>query len=681
MARPTFPVTKVPALLTEEYYLKRGISKETIDACGIKAGTRQQCLDSIKSTRRTNFDAGLIIPYDKEYNYCTIRWVGDNLSTFGTRLRDDPKLLAPQGDLQTYIPPITDEENFDGDLYLCESAFKALALAQHGYYAVAGNGVDGLFTSKGMTFGFPRWLFDVQQVERVYILFDSDWATNKRVNGAIRRQTIGLRDEFGTDFDIIHKQLDKEGEDHWGIDDAIAARGIEWLREWLGGDEDQAPVLVDDLYRHYEELNTQYTVCKVPHVIIDKDIGGMYPKTAFTDMIESGRTFMDRVNGRWKEISPAKEWLKWSDHNVVTRLAYLPGCSQVGEDSKGSYYNTWTDCGVEAKTGCDIKPFLDVYKNAIPDTEVRQLLLESLAWMIQNRDSKLDKAFLLIGGQVGTGKSLLVQIMGEIVGYKNYSSIGVEDFTSSFNSPFTSKEIILMDDVVKMPKAVAGKFRRYVTDKTILVNTKGLVQYDVDNQAVWFLTANKYRALPMDENERRVLVVDFTPVRHYPTGHEWWNKFISWLEHGGYGIIRAWLEELDISGYDPNFMPPMNEAKLKVQEATRTSEEQFVIDLWYNPEEVLGSNVERSVFTTKELWSIYTGPDGDSYSTNRGQGLGGALKESQFTQANDRKVIRHGNESSRFWVIRGRDLIWDSRNVRDDVKANPDVTPGGKGKY
>lgn len=670
-----FPEDRVPSITGREYYLARGITEETIDACGIKIASKQACLDALKSKRSTNYKMGFIIPYDEDYNYCTVRWLGDNLSGFNTRLKNDPKLLAPAGDLRVYVPPIVNDETFDGDLYLCESAFKAVALAQQGYYAIAGNGVDGLFTGKGMTQGFPHGLFDGEVVKRVFILFDSDWSTNKRVQGAVRRQTIGLRDEFGRGFEIWHKQLThEEGGEPWGIDDAIAARGIEWLHGWLGSDQDQVDSKVEELYIHYEQLNEQYTVCKVPLCIIPKATGELYNRGGFTDLLESKRTFKDKVNGRWQEISPAKEWLKWDEHNMVDRLAYLPGCECMGTDDRGSYFNSWTDCGVKAQGGGDIEPFLKVYKNAIPDKQVRQLLLESLAWMLQNRDKKLDKAFLLIGSQVGTGKSLLAQIMGECVGHRNFSSIGMEDFTGNFNGPFVEKEVILMDDVVTMPKSVAGKFRRYVTDRTILVNPKGVKQYSVDNQAVWFLTANKYRALPMDENERRVLVVDFNPTVHYPTGTAWWDKFIVWLDGGGYGIVRHWLENLDISDYDPNFMPPMTEAKIKVQEATREPEEQFVIDLREDPSSVL-AGVKRSVFTIQELWSIFVGADGDMYSAQKAHRLADCLKESSFKQAHDGKLVRNGGKGERYWVICNTGQSWTLAKVKADLKSNVNITP------
>lgn len=671
-----FPEERTPVVLAQEYYRSRGILTETVDLCGLVSKSRENCLIAINSKRRTNYDAGIVIPYDRDGNYCTIRWLGDNISTFGTRLRDDPKILAPAGPPQVYTPPIVDETKFNGDLYLCESAIKAIALAQYGYYAIAGNGVDGAFTNKGMTRGFPQTLFDANSVKKVVILYDSDWQTNPTVLGSIRRQTIGLRNELGTEFSIVHKALQHDPDDKvWGIDDAIAAKGEEWLHDWLADDTvDELEITIGELQEHFEELNATYTICKIPLAIIDVFTGELYSRSGFTDLVEIYRIYLQKnEKGKWIKIHPAKEWIEWTGRNIVDNLVYRPGEKQIDFWNKPTFYNNWTDCGATAVKG-DIQPFLDVFENAIPDREIRELLFQSMAWLLQNRTEKLDKAFLLIGAQVGTGKSLFAQIMGEIVGRRNFSSIGMEDFVSNHNSPFVEKEIILMDDVTEMPRSVVGKFRRYVTDKTLIVNTKMIKQYTVENQAIWFITANKYKALPMDDNERRVLVVDFSPTTHYPTGSVWWDRFIEWLEGGGYGIIRYYLESLDLSKFNPNYMPPMTDVKRKVQAAGRTAEEQFVRDLWDDPESVLG-NRERSVYSIKELWSIYGGPDGEAYSTGRASKLSTALRESSFSQAHEGGLIRVAGESSRYWVVKKRGQLWPLNDVKEDVSTNRDITP------
>ena len=55
-----FPKERTPIVLAKEYYRTRGISTETIDQCGLVAKSRENCLLAIRSTRRTNYDAGVV---------------------------------------------------------------------------------------------------------------------------------------------------------------------------------------------------------------------------------------------------------------------------------------------------------------------------------------------------------------------------------------------------------------------------------------------------------------------------------------------------------------------------------------------------------------------------------------------------------------------------------------------
>ncbi len=674
-----FPEDKTPMALASRYLMERGIQAETIELCGLEASSKQNCLDMIGSSRKTNYKAGLIIPYDGEY--CTVRWLGDNVSAFGTKLKDDPKLLAPKGPPRVYTPPLPScsGENFSGTVYLCESALKAIVMAQAGYYAIAGNGVDGIFTNEGFSVGFPSSLFD-SGVERAVILFDSDWSSNANVSAAIRRQATGIANTY-PNVQVVHKGLSVDADgNHWGIDDATAKNGEAWLHEWLASSSNEHDVEISPLQQHLDELNDGYVICMHPLSVIRQKTGITYSKSQFTDVLEASRTYKERLDKRMIKISPAHEWVEWEDHNLVEKLVYSPGAPRLGD----SYYNSWRDDGVCAADG-DVEPFLRVYKNAIPDAEVRELLIESMAWILQNRGTKLDKTFLLVGSQVGTGKSMFAQTMGKIVGRSNYSSIGVEDFTSDFNSSFVSKEVVLLDDLYKLNKASMGKLKRYITDETIMVNPKGVAQYEVDNHAVYFITSNEFVSLPMDNNERRVLTVEFAPTVHYPTGSAWWKEYVEWLNSGGYEAIRSWLENLDLGGctddvgnvidppYDPTFMPPMTDTKSHIIQSTQSPEEAWCADLHSNVDEILHMT-KRSVFTPDELWVLYTG-GGDKPNRTESIAFGQALGK-WFRRANGGKVIKVGGKVARYWVVRDCDAEWANRQVIKDVKDYSTFTVG-----
>lgn len=644
------------------------------------AGTAR-CYGALgKAPVKNDTRVGIIFHYPNT-DYSTVRWMGTYIDQWGVRKGKERKLECPHGvHAPAYLPHV-DWNNFSGTLYVCESALKALVMNVNGYAAVGGNGTFGLFNKNGWADGFPHELI-AEYVKRVEILYDNDYRRNGQVRLAIRRLGNALK-EMHPDIPVLHKPLedppvgsrywDESRGKHaggWGIDDAIVTLGKEWLDDWLKDDTDAREIESTELQKHFDELNDQYAVCHHPDAIINMRTGNAYKRTSFCQLLESTRVLF---NDKGKPMSVAEAWVKYPERTEVQRIVYSPGMPQLADNS----YNRWVDDGVEEYLPSEdeedsyIAPFIRTYKNAIPDEETRQLLMLSLAYMVQNRGNKLNKTFLFVGPLQGTGKSLLAQTMGKIVGSRNFSSIGAEDFTGDFNSAFTAKEVVLIDDAYSFTKPAAAKLKRYITDETLIVNPKGVQQYEVDNHAVFFITANEFGVLPFDANDRRVLPVLFDPTVHYPSGSSWWEDYIHWLDHGGYGKVRHWLATLDLGDFNPNFVPPLTDTKRHMIQATKSPVEQWVEDIKEDPEGALGN--KRSCFSPKELWLLYSG--GEEPTRGDTRVLGAALTK-YFWQANGGRPVRTTHGLSRYWVVNGDGREWDSKMTQADIKQYGSLTVG-----
>ena len=663
--RIEFPEDKTGPALFKKYLQERGILPSTVTACGLEVASKDTALARIKYRGSSPYRHFLIIPYDD--TYCVVRGLGDLQGTFAGDLGIKPaKLIAPKGAPPLYVPPLVDWSKFSGTLYLCESAIKAMVLAQYGYAAAAGNGVRGIYTNAGFVKGFPKDMLDGGQVEKVVILFDANWVTNKDVQGAVRKLATGLNQAFPK-VEVIHKVLPlHEGEDQ-GIDDAVARQGAEWLHEWLSSEVDQRIPEVSELNRHLDELNDLYVVTKYPSMIMDRENRCRITRSEFTEVQEIDRTFMEKQPAgkgeKWVEVQPAKEWLKWSERTAAKKLMYKPG----GEELCAEYYNSWYDDGVESRDG-DIEPFLRVYKNAIPDAVERQLLLESMAWMMQNRGTRLLKCFALVGADQGTGKSLLVETLGVVMGDSNFASISPHNFGNNFNSSLTGREVILLDDVAQLQTNSKGLFKNFITGKSYMAEQKGKDAYKAESTAVLFITSNEFAAIPLDAEDRRVHICAFNPTKHYEQGSAWWDDYVAWLEGDGYGIIRGWLEGLDLSGYNPNFMPPMTATKRHMQQSNMHPIEAWCDDLWHHIDDELLGN-KRSFYTVTELAMIYHGPgygeldNHTKVSTEKNLLL--------YLQKRHRRVsggpVRANNTRQKYWGIRKQGDIADRKDVAADV--------------
>jgi hypothetical protein len=640
-------------------YLKiRGLPTDpvTLSKSGIEFAGAQRCREAL-GLKEDHSDKRLgIIYHYPNSDYCNVRWFGKYIGPFGSII--DRKGDAPPGRSPiSYLSPLNDWTAFDGeDLYLCESVLKALVVSTTGRYAIAGSGVWGLCPKDQLL--LPEELRG--RAKKVVILFDNDWPRNANVRAAIRRLGNRVKQRW-PGVEVLHGQIPnpptgsyywdvERGKDagKWGIDDCIATMG------WPEIKEEQIEPTERELA--LDEFNEKYAVCAHPPCIIAIGTGHKYSRADFIGLLESHRKLWDSE----KPVELSKLWLTYEDRTMVPKVDYIPGGERI---VRGEYYNEWQDDGVAAQQG-DITPFLKVYENAIPDSESRTLLFQSFAWILQNRGVKLDKAFIFVGRQVGTGKSLLAKTFGLCLGQSNYAAIGLEDFSSDFNSAFAAKELVLVDDLQRMGSKEVAKLKRYVTADKIVVNAKNVKQYEIKNTAVFVITTNEYSAVAMDDVERRNLVVEFDPIQHYPTGSQWWTDYVDWLEAGGYGIIRWWLEHMDLTGFDPAYMPPMSKVKKKMIEMGRDDMLNWVAALRENPDNVLGQN-QRSVYSTQEIYFLYAGADARPGELQKmGHALGnyfdkvaGGLRTRWWT----------GGQVGCLWAIREPDREWTEEEARENV--------------
>jgi hypothetical protein len=660
--------TAIDYRILQNYLRVRGFPSDqvTLSRAGIEFAGPRRCRE-VLGLRMQDGDnrLGIIYHYPSSPDgYATVRWFGKYLGPFGSVV--DRKAESPTGrPSEPYLSPLCDWSSYDaGTLYICESVLKALVVSLSGRYAIAGSGVWGL-CAKGELL-LPEHLR--AGTRKVVIIFDNDWKRNANVRSAIRRLGNRIKERW-PGVEVVHGQIPdppmggvywdiERGRDagKWGVDDAIAT-----LKNELWEAVKEVEIEPTERELALDEFNDKYAICAHPPCVIAQESGHKYSRADFVGLLEAHRRLWDSD----KPIEVSKLWLTYEDRTYVERVDYVPG----GEKITKEYYNEWRDDGVAARDG-DISPFLKVYENAIPDAGVRGLLFRSMAWMLQNRGQKLDKSFIFVGRQVGTGKSLLAKTFGVILGTSNYASIGVEDFSSDFNSAFAAKELVLVDDLHRMgPKEVA-KLKRYVTADKIVVNAKNIKQYEIKNTAVFIITTNEYAAVAMDDVERRNLVVAFDPVVHYETGDAWWADYVGWLEGGGYGIVRSWLEGLDLDGFDPTYMPPMTEVKQKMIAMGRDEVDNNVLDLWRDPDSVLGAN-KRSVYSTDELWFLMYGVPAQPGDRIR---LGRALAN-KFDQAHEGKLARffEGGGTCRVWVIRGRGKKWSLDEAREDIRVHRTV--------
>jgi putative DNA primase/helicase len=276
---------------------------------------------------------------------------------------------------------------------------------------------------------------------------------------------------------------------------------------------------------------------------------------------------------RWDDVKRHPTW--------ISRGAYY--LDQVGfdptEKDDGVLLNTWQGWPLKPKRG-ECQNILDLLlylcSGEQNGDEVYHWLLRWMAYPLQNPGAKMSSAVIMHGPQ-GTGKSAVFQTLAKI--YGDYSTVlnqrGLED---KFNSDWAdSKLFILAEEVVTRAEMwhIKNELKELVTGDWIRVNPKNVAAYRQRNQVNIVYLSNEGQPLPIENDDRRHLVV-WTPQM---LGEEFYDEVWLEIENGGVEALYHYLLNLDISGFHPKKRPPMTSAKQALIQLSKPSEDRFIQEL------------------------------------------------------------------------------------------------------
>jgi len=264
----------------------------------------------------------------------------------------------------------------------------------------------------------------------------------------------------------------------------------------------------------------------------------------------------------------------------VSRGAYY--LDEVGFDPSGNdtsvRLNTWRGWPMTPKEG-DCHLLLECIRYLCGDErnrdEVYHWLLCWMAYPLQHPGAKMSSAVVMHGPQ-GTGKTTVFQALAAI--YGDYSTVlnqrGIED---KFNADWAdSKLLIVAEEVVTRAEMwhIKNELKDLVTGKKIRVNPKNVAAYSQKNQMQIVYLSNESQPLPIENDDRRHLVV-YNPPAH---PEDYYDALHQELDAGGIEAFYHYLMTLDLSGFHPKKRPPMTDAKLALIALSLPSEIRFFND-------------------------------------------------------------------------------------------------------
>jgi hypothetical protein len=281
----------------------------------------------------------------------------------------------------------------------------------------------------------------------------------------------------------------------------------------------------------------------------------------------------DQESGR--KIEHSKIWLESEERRHYRGLVFDPS-----GQAPSTYYNLWTGFAVEPKAGpgYSCQRFLDHVAEVVcgGDEALFAWVMGWFASLIQRPAEKLGTAVVLHGGQ-GTGKSIVGEAVGSLLG-RHYSKASDARFlTGRFNSHLANCLLFQLEEVTwGGDHAAAGKLKDLITSDWQMIEYKGKEPVKVQNYVRLFLTGNNEWMVPAGIDERRFCTIDVLDT-HQQDG-PYFAALRQELDHGGREALLDYLLRYDTRDI-PLRQVPRTLALAEQQLASLAPHQQWWLDI------------------------------------------------------------------------------------------------------
>ena len=295
--------------------------------------------------------------------------------------------------------------------------------------------------------------------------------------------------------------------------------------------------------------------------------------------------------------SNVKRWLQSPKRvdvdleNVIFDASKAPGALLSG------YINLFHGIEMKPKKGnCEV--IRELVRYLCKDEDVYNWVIRWIAYPLQHPGAKMQTAIIMHGDE-GTGKSFLWRnIVAPIYG-EYAATIGQSELESQFN-PWVSRKLFLVaEEVVSRAELTShkGRLKHLVTGEDIQINDKNMPLRVEKNQANFVFLSNEIQPNKLDEGDRRYCVI-FTPP---PLDKSFYEEVHKCIEAGGIEAFYHELVHMDLTGFNPNTKPPLNEDKRELIEISASPTKLF-FDAWW--EELL--DIPKQTCTTGQLYHEFS---------------------------------------------------------------------------
>lgn len=296
----------------------------------------------------------------------------------------------------------------------------------------------------------------------------------------------------------------------------------------------------------------------------------------------SGELFKERalLNLHWHDI-PSRMRNEDALYTTVlgvrqyAGLSFIPGGPENVILNGQLYLNTWQAPNIVACQG-DPEIFLELVRFIFDGDPIAiKFFLDAIASLIQAPTKKWAFMILIIGAQ-GVGKSILCEMIAELVGRRNTAFPTIEAIKGNFTSWLSSTLLVVVHELEKMSRDVGTRLKHWISSDLLLINGKNIPEYYIKNYANVVAASNHDDVAHLDDDDRRVFTWASQAKKRAP---EYYAGLCKWFFEGpGSAIVLDFLKRRDITGFNANAAPPQTKGRERLISNSRSEAENFLRD-------------------------------------------------------------------------------------------------------
>lgn len=382
-----------------------------------------------------------------------------------------------------------------------------------------------------------------------------------------------------------------------------------------------------------------------------------------------------------RKMKPAEYLRRVQNSEVVHDLMYLPtmwnGDPLFFLDGI-KYLNTYnetsippTDPNWQAHDAWQI--CLAHLKNIMP--EDWEILLQWMAHNVQHPGKKILWAPVIVG-MPGDGKTTIAKMLTAAMGRKHTQVVGMEGLRSDFNGWAEGKCLSTFEEI-RVPghsrHDFMNKLKTLITNDIVDVVAKGKNSRNVANTQNYIALSNFRDALVLDPDDRRWGVFftrfDCREQVMAQMDKKYWADLNDYAIRDYPSVIRGWLLNVDITGFDRNEGPAMTTAKRYMINHSMSADAQTIDAVLTTG----AKGVSLNVVETRALNHAVRDLENRTIQTSR---MSVALSELKFEKLKD--TIKWDGRACHVWVRKPFDYdgTADAKaRIRDELDANAGSSP------